>query len=322
MVLKIIANLNGGDLVTSNNELTYKIYGSSDNFSTPIATLGSATNDEKVIITNGVVTINNVDVGTENNFKITAIDSAGNESELSESAFDPAYQAVLDFATSESYTLPTASQQIIGNALVIKLKSLGVWNKLGSLAMFATVGDDGFSLIDWKRLSKMTIEGSPVRTENEGWKGNGTDGAINSGFKLQDLTQFDLSNSLGSFGGWAFEPKATFAAALCGDKGQINEIVGGGNDWIQGTRPPVFSSATGLFHMNIDGTNAKQFINGVESATATVNTPLTSTEDFKALHAVNSDFSTDKIAILFVGGDLSTGQNDFYNALKTYMDAI
>ena len=238
------------------------------------------------------------------------------------SGFDTDYQAVLDYATSESYTLPSASQQIIGNALVIKLKSLGVWNKLGSLAMFATVGDDGFSLIDWKRLAKMTIEGTVVRTENEGWKGNGTDGAINSGFKLQDLTQFDTSNGLGSFGGWAFEPKATLAAALCGDKGQINEIVGGGNDWIQGTRPGFSALTSGFHHMNIDGVNAKQFLNGVELATKTVNTPLTSNEDFKALHAVNSDFSTDKIAILFAGGDLSTEQNDFYNALKTYMDAI
>jgi hypothetical protein len=236
--------------------------------------------------------------------------------------FDPAYQAVLDFATSEGDTLPSSSQQVIGNALVVQLKNIGVWNKLGSLAMFATDGDDGFSLIDWKRLAKMTIEGSPVRTENEGWKGNGTDGAINSGFKLQDLTQFDPSNSLGSFGGWAFDPKATRAAALCGDKSQINEIVGGGNDWIQGTRPGFSTPTAGFHHMNIDGVNAKQFLNGVESATATVNTPLTSTEDFKALHAVNSSFSTDKIAILFAGGDLLAEQSDFYNALETYMNAI
>ena len=248
--------------------------------------------------------------------------SNAGETLLSGSGFDTDYQAVLDFATSEGDTLPSSSQQVIGNALVVQLKNIGVWNKLGSLAMFATDADDGFSLIDWKRLAKMTIEGSPVRTENEGWKGNETDGAINSGFKLQDLTQFDPSNSLGSFGGWAFDLKAAASRVLCGDKSKINEIVGGGNDWIQGTRPGFSKLTAGLHHMNIDGVNAKQFLNGVESATATVNTPLTSTEDFKALHAVNSSFSTDKIAILFAGGNLLTEQLDFYNALETYMDAI
>jgi hypothetical protein len=84
MVLKIIANLNGGDLVTPDNELTYKIYGSSDNYASPIATLGSALNDAKVSVTAGVVTIDNVDVGTEDEFKISSVDEAGNESILSD----------------------------------------------------------------------------------------------------------------------------------------------------------------------------------------------------------------------------------------------
>jgi hypothetical protein len=127
MVLKIIANLDGGDLVTSDNELTYKIYGSSDNFSTPIATLGSATNDEKVIITNGVVTIDNVDVGTENNFKITAIDSAGNESELSESAFDPQAQIQVDRIIAAGGTIE--DQNVIDSDIKF-LKSIGLFANL------------------------------------------------------------------------------------------------------------------------------------------------------------------------------------------------
>ena len=253
---------------------------------------------------------------------IYAVSNSG-QTLLSGGGFDTDYQAVLDFATSEGDTLPSSSQQVIGNALVVQLKNIGVWNKLGSLAMFATDGDDGFSLIDWKRLAKMTIEGSPVRTENEGWKGNGTDGAINSGFKLQDLTQFDPSNSLGSFGGWAFDPKAPFANVLCGDQGSVNQIVGGARDHIQGKRGGSATLASGLYHMNIDGTNVKQFINGINVSIKT-DPPEdnTSIHNFKALISVNSSFSDDKIAILFAGGDLLTEKLDFYNALKTYMDAI
>lgn len=84
MILKIIANLEGGDLVTPDNELTYKIYGSSDNYASPIATLGSAINDSKVSVANGIVTIENVDVGSEDIFKISSVDEAGNEAELSD----------------------------------------------------------------------------------------------------------------------------------------------------------------------------------------------------------------------------------------------
>ena len=86
MILKIIANLEGGDLVTPDNELTYKIYGSANNYSSPIANLGSALNDPKVNITESVVTIENVDVGSEDIFKISSVDAAGNEAELSDAS--------------------------------------------------------------------------------------------------------------------------------------------------------------------------------------------------------------------------------------------
>ena len=248
--------------------------------------------------------------------------SNAGETLLSGGGFDTDYQAVLDFATSEGDTLPSSSQQVIGNALVVQLKNIGVWNKLGSLAMFATDGDDGFSLIDWKRLAKMTIEGSPVRTINEGWKGNGTDGTINSGYKLQDLTQFDPSNSLGSFGGWAFDNKASSANSLCGDETDANSIRGGGADDIQGNRCGIKSSDSGLYHINIDGTNSKQYVNGIFRVTEVIIQNETSPNNFHALSEGGSNFSTDKIAILFAGGDLSAEQLDFYNALETYMDAI
>ena len=248
--------------------------------------------------------------------------SNAGETLLSGGGFDTDYQAVLDFATSEGDTLPSSSQQVIGNALVVQLKNIGVWNKLGSLAMFATDGDDGFSLIDWKRLAKMTIEGTVVRTENEGWKGNGTDGTINSGYKLQDLTQFDPSNSLGSFGGWAFDAKAVTTNPLCGDEDTINQIRGGFADGIFGTRAGDNTLTTGLYMMNSDSVNAIHIINGVVKNTQALTPIIVSNSNFHALSEGGSNFSLDKIAILFVGGNLLTEQLDFYNALETYMDAI
>jgi len=42
---------------------------------------------------------------------------------------DSDYQAVLDYATTQGYTLPSASQQLLQNQLVVDLKDGGIWSK-------------------------------------------------------------------------------------------------------------------------------------------------------------------------------------------------
>ena len=111
MVLEITANLNGGDLVTPDNELTYKIYGSADNYASAIATLGSAVNDAKVSVLNGVVTIINVDVGNETSFKISSIDLNGNESVLSDTSDTP---FIIEVDTTNSGVSNTDQFQFTG----------------------------------------------------------------------------------------------------------------------------------------------------------------------------------------------------------------
>jgi hypothetical protein len=92
--------------------------------------------------------------------------------------FDADYQAILDYATTQSYTLPSASQQIKQNQLVLDLKAGGIWSKLDTFAIFATDGSSDFALIDWKRLSLYTAFNSPTFTANEGFQGNGTSSSI------------------------------------------------------------------------------------------------------------------------------------------------
>jgi hypothetical protein len=78
----ITVNLNGGDETTLDTDLTYKVYGSADGYTTAIATLGSATSDPNVSVNAGVATLY-CDVGSETVFKVTTIDEALNESEKS-----------------------------------------------------------------------------------------------------------------------------------------------------------------------------------------------------------------------------------------------
>jgi hypothetical protein len=97
-------------------------------------------------------------------------------------AFDTDYQAVLNYATTQGYTLPSAGQQTLQNQLVVDLKAGGVWSKLDTFAVFATDGNSDFALIDWKRLSQYTAVNSPTFTTNEGFTGNGTSSYIDTNF--------------------------------------------------------------------------------------------------------------------------------------------
>jgi hypothetical protein len=106
------------------------------------------------------------------------------------SLFDADYQAVLDYATTQGYTLPSSGQQALQNQLVVDLKNAGVWSKLDTFAVFATDAEDSpgsgtsnFALIDWKRLSLYTAFNSPTFTTNEGFQGNGTSSYIDLNYE-------------------------------------------------------------------------------------------------------------------------------------------
>jgi len=191
MVLKIIANLNGGDLVTPDNKLTYRIYGSADNYASPIATLGSALNDAKVSVTAGIVTIENVDIGTEDVFKIYSVDEAGNEAILSDSSFDynANYKAVLNYADSESITLPNDTIKLLQNDFAISINPF--FNKFAELHFFAgEAGKSGFKSIDWARLNKADYYNSPTFLAR-GVKGNGTSSYVDLLFDANTETTID-----------------------------------------------------------------------------------------------------------------------------------
>jgi hypothetical protein len=122
--------------------------------------------------------------------------SNAGETLLSGSGFDSDYQAVLDFATSEGDTLPSANQQILQNQVVLSLKDKGLWNKKDAFGLFATNGNVDFALICWKRLIKMDAFSSPSFSANSGFTGNGTSSYIDTKFKpLSDGVQYTQNNA-------------------------------------------------------------------------------------------------------------------------------
>jgi hypothetical protein len=121
---------------------------------------------------------------------------AGDTDIVGGSSYDADYQAILDYATTQSYTLPSDSQKLLQNQLVIDLKAGGIWSKLDTFANFATDGSSDFALIDWKRLTQYTAVNSPSFTTNQGFKGNGTSSHIDTNFNaFNDGVQYTQDNA-------------------------------------------------------------------------------------------------------------------------------
>ena len=94
--------------------------------------------------------------------------------------FDADYQAVLNRGSQLGFTLPTTSEKLKQNQLVIDLKNASLWSKLGSLYMFAldTSGgaSPGFTFINWVTPSETicslsTFSGTifPTHQSLSGW---------------------------------------------------------------------------------------------------------------------------------------------------------
>ena len=242
---------------------------------------------------------------------------------LLKDAFDPDYQAVLDFATSEGDTLPSANQQILQNNLLRALKTFGIWNKLDSFAMFATDGDVGFSLICWKRLVKMTAVNSPTFTANEGFTGNGTSSRINSGLTPDGSGNYKLNAA--SFG------------VFVKTQGTNNEYLAGAGS---STRMRAAnsslnrinsSSINGTFNFNILGlshlnkssaTDVQCIVNGVTSNRTVTNEGLEGEFTFLDFTSGGAGPSDAQISLGFIGGDLSAEAADFSAAFNTYISSI
>jgi len=89
---------------------------------------------------------------------------------------DSDYQAVLDYASSKGWMLPSSGVQALQNTLVLNLKSSGVWSKLYFLYVPATDSDQDFACINWKDPSDATNMqriSSPQFQLNQGFKGDG-----------------------------------------------------------------------------------------------------------------------------------------------------
>ena len=111
---------------------------------------------------------------------------------------DSDYQAVLDYATTQGYTLPSASQKLLQEQLIKDLKSAGIWSKLDTFYVFATDGDSDFASINWKDPNnyEITEVNSPTFTTNVGFTGDGVSAYLNTNYSAStNGVNFTVNNA-------------------------------------------------------------------------------------------------------------------------------
>lgn len=246
---------------------------------------------------------------------------------------DADYQSILDYATTQGYTLPSASQQLLQNQLVVDLKDAGVWSKLDTFAVFATDGNSDFALIDWKRLMQYTAVNSPTFTTNSGFSGNGTSAYIDTNFNpATSGVNYILNNaSRIMFGDFPFD-QAYIESAAGGTENLTRNIASSNRQRInQGsaslsTGLPPSSNWTGnniLRSINrTSSTNVEMFGNTTQSSATATSTALSSNKQWILSGQSTFGSSSNIFKIYGMGAELVSENTDLYNALNTYITSL
>ena len=243
--------------------------------------------------------------------------------QLAEGGFDADYQAVLNYATTQGYTLPSAGQQLLQNQLVVDLKDGGIWAKLDTFYAFATDGDSDFASINWKDPNAFELleVNSPTFTTNVGFTGDGVSSYLDPSYN-QGTDGVNWSNPNGSFGILVDTPNTTNARSYVGYDSTTTTIRRGTAKLINSFAISVTATTSNNFiHINVNSTQASLFYNGVQQATSTGTFVDTGNMTFLAEGGITS-FGNATISIGFFGGDLESEQSDFYTAVNSYMTSI
>lgn len=244
------------------------------------------------------------------------------------SSFDADYQAILNYATTQGYTLPSSTQQEKQNTLLSSLKTAGIWNKLDSFANFASDGDSNFALIDWKNLTQYTAVNSPTFTTNGGFLTNGVSSYINtnkllgSNFTLNSASEFKWINNIldASAGTVISGARSTSATA---NLYELRDTI-----FTVNSNVALFvtsNNAIGFRHINrANNTQVQRFVNGVGLTGNQASTTVVDRIPFIGCfnNGTPAGFESNSFSIYGFGGDLSAEATDFYNAINTYITSL
>ena len=241
-------------------------------------------------------------------------------------AFDPDYQAVLDYMTAEGITLPDSAQQQVHNDIMVGLKSTGRWDKSDAVLVLSGTGSVASKLVDWKRLIQVDAFGS-LTWNNTGVRGNGSNAYIDPLFIPLNGVNYQLNDA-------SVITKATYVSPASEEPGSIFGVDDGTskasylrlisriytrlNDNYTFIQPDDTSS--GLISVTRSAADKFKIINEAGEKTITANSVARPTEKMTFLNykenGTNKYFSKDEISCILIGSSVSTSE---HNELKSIL---
>lgn len=251
--------------------------------------------------------------------------------------YDVDYQAVLDYATTQGFTLPSESRQMLDNQLIIDLKAAGVWDLLHAYWRFDEEALD-FCRINWKSPGDhtATMNGGLTLTSGVGILGDGSTGYIDTNF-IPSVYYPGFSNR--SFGIW----HNTRPVAINDYRGRTSGSGGSTANWyyrIYPTGNTIIFNLSSTYHTTSTASpvgfnlatiyepTMEAFTNGVSRGTtaAVGNGNIVNKSIMLLAKADNSDIISNyedaQIRMAFFGVDVSAVAAAWYTIENNYKNSL
>lgn len=256
-------------------------------------------------------------------------------------SINPILQRVLDYATTNAITKPTGATLIALNTYCNDLETAGILAHTGSGGIPSSASDftvsdvfvnfayndlalEEFSTICWIRLVEMTIHGGMTYTLN-GWKGNGTNGYLGTGF-IPNSHGNNFSQNNASMGHIQYSEgnntlsgvAETLTNCIIGASSNIQRL-----NSVANLSASVNMAGTGLKIISRESSSENKTINKatVTSATsASISSPLS--YEMLILRRTTA-YGTSEISSYFNGGSISNIiAQDVRTAYNAYLTSI
>jgi len=250
----------------------------------------------------------------------------------------PEYQAVLNRAITEGFALPSESDQVKGNQLIVELKTAGAFDNLTTLQVYTGSNSD-FSRIDWIDTTNVyQAVNAPSYNSSTGFKFNGTSSYLTSNLFEMTTNKSVLDNYGGGFNGAEFDYDSNFRGIMGIQEssaqtytqfvreeggGQTSMSIGGNltvptlsylQDDVNYNINSESSGPTNNLYVNsvLDQSNGLQF-------PAALLTPREWTVGAIRLNGNPNFFSGCSIKYMFLGTNLRGMETDINNAFTNYL---
>ncbi len=244
--------------------------------------------------------------------------------------FTTEYQAILNYATTNSYPLPSSSQKVLQNQMIVDLKAAGIWDKLDLFYVFANDGSQSFATLNWKNPSstyQIGFVNGPLYYTNLGLQGDNTDAYLTTGWRPTFGVNYQQNNA--SRFAWVFTGASDNSKAI--------DITADGTNVTSYSNSVDLRINSGVNNLSsafdFTGNNMLKFISRTGSNTVYLrNGSTTGTRNALSAARVASDLtllgraagnaSATGISIYGVGDSLTTLDDDLNTILSTYMTSI